>query len=103
MHIYNIKQQKHTNKQTDLLEDILKCISNNPMAYANVHTHSSNNNMLKSENQQQTKNVQQGRGQDHKQKTINTPDDTDTRQQSSKAVKTRYGRTVKKPDRLTYS
>ena len=52
------------------------------------------------ENQQQAKDVQQGRDQDHRQKTINTSEDTDTRQQSSKTVKTRYGRTVKKTGQI---
>ena len=33
---------KHSNTQTDPLKDILKCISSNPMAYANAHTNNSN-------------------------------------------------------------
>ena len=69
---------KHTNKQTDPLEDILNHIRNNPMAYTNIHTHSSNNNIQKTDNQEQTKDAQQGQGQGHRQKTINIPEDTDT-------------------------
>ena len=37
------------------------------------------------------------------QKTVNNPrEDSISAQQSEEVVKTRYGRTTKKPDRLTY-
>ena len=95
------------------MEDILKCISNNPMVYANMHTN--NSNIHNTQCHQQTKNSQQGRGEDnsqqsskvinknHRQKTLNTPEDNGIVQQNSKVVKTRYGQTVKKPDRLSYT
>ena len=56
---------KHSNTLTDPLEDILKCISHNPTAYANMHTHCSNSQ--KAQYQQQTNNTKQGRVQHHSQ------------------------------------
>ena len=35
---------KHSNTQTDPLEVILKCISNNPLAYADANTTSNSHN-----------------------------------------------------------
>ena len=79
------------------MEDILKCISNNPTAYANMHACS--NNIHKTQYHQQTKNTQEGRGQDHSQqsstvinkdhihKNINTPKDNETVQQKSEENK----------------
>ena len=61
------------------------------------------------------KSTQQGRGQDHSQqssevvnkdhihKNINTPEDNGTIQQKFEAVKTGYGQTFRKPDRLSYT
>ena len=103
---------KHSNTQTDPLEHILKCISNNSMVYANMQTN--NSNIHNAQCHQQTKNTQQGRGEDnsqqsskvinktHRQKTLNTPEDNGIVQQNSE-VKTRYVWTVKKPDRLSYT
>ena len=60
------------------------------------------------------KNTQQGREEnnsqqdsevinnDHRQETVNAPKENGTAQQKSKVIKTRYGQTVKKPDRLIY-
>ena len=98
---------KHSNTQTDPLEDILRCISSNPIAYANAHTN--NSNIHNTQCHQQTKNTQQGRAgsevinNDHRPETINTPEENGTAQQKSKVIKTRYGWTVKKPDRLLYT
>ena len=58
---------KHTNRQTDPLEDILECIRNNPAAcYSGpMHNNGSNgNNIHKLHAKQQPKNIPQGRGQD---------------------------------------
>ena len=83
------------------------------MVYVTMYTCS--NNIPKTQYHQQTKNTQQGRGHDHSQqsskvinkdhghKNINTPEDNETVQQKSIVAKTRYGQTVKKPDRLSYS
>ena len=83
------------------MEDILKCIINNPMAYGNMHTNNSNIHIT--QHHQQPKNSQQGRGEDdsqqssevinknHRQETLNTPEDNGIVQQKSEVVKTRYG------------
>ena len=104
---------KHSNTWTDPLEDILKCISNNPMAYGNMHTCS--NNIHKTQYHQQTKNTQPGRGQDHSQqssevvnkdhrhKNMNPPEDNEIVQRKSEVVKTRCGQTVREPYRLSYT
>ena len=55
---------KHTKKQTDLLVDILECLRNNPMAYANGSKQNNNINIQKTNDEQQAKHVQQGRRQD---------------------------------------
>ena len=101
---------KHSNTQTDLLEVILKCIKNNQMAYASMQTNNSDIHDTKCH--QQTKKSQPGRGEDnrpqgsevinknHRQKSLNTPEDNGIVQQNSEVIKTRYGQTVKKPDRL---
>ena len=83
--------------------------------YANAHTTSNSHN---TQFHQQTKNTQQGRAEDkednsqqgsevinndHRQETINAPEENGTAQQKSKVIKTKYGQTVKKPDRLTYT
>ena len=102
---------KQSNTWTDPLEDILKCISNNPMVYANMYT--TNNNIHNSQYHQQTKNTQQGRGEGNRKaaklsititdKKLNTPENNGIVQQNSEVVKTRYGQRVKKPDRLSYT
>ena len=51
---------------------------------------------------QQTKNNPQGNWQDMQKTVINTRVGNNRIQQGENAVKTRYGRTVRKPDRLTY-
>ena len=82
------------------------------MAYANMQT--SNSNIHNTQCHQQTKNTQQGRGENNSQqssevikksqtKTLNTPEDNGIVQQNSEVVKTKYGQTVKKPDRLSYT
>ena len=89
---------KHTNRQTDLLEDILECIRNNPVACNNGPMHNNSNNIKKLLAEQQPKNIPQGRGQDLRQKTVNNPrEDTDHTQQDNVVVKMQYGRTVKRP------
>ena len=61
---------KHIHKQNDLLEDILECIRNNPMAYV-MPKQNNSNNIQKPNDEQQANNGQQGRRQDPKQKTMN--------------------------------
>ena len=109
----NYQTTKHSNTWNDPLEDILKCISNNPTVYANMHTN--NNNIHNIQWHQLTKHTQQGWGEDksqqsskiinkdHRQKTLNTPENSGRVQPYSKVVKVRYGWTVKKPDRLSYT
>ena len=85
------------------------------MAYTNDHTTSNSHN---TQCHQQTKNTQQGRAEEKEdnsqkgsevinnnqgQETINAPEENGTAQQKSKGIKTRYGQTVKKPDRLSYT
>ena len=65
--------------------------------------HSNSKNVQKLQAEIQTKNIPQRRGQDLIQKTVNNPrEDTDHTQQDNIVVKMQYGRTVKRPDRLTY-
>ena len=54
---------KHTDRQTDLLEDILECIRNNPVAYNNGPMHSNSNNIQKHrlKNNQKTSHKEEGR------------------------------------------
>ena len=68
-----------------------------------MHKNSRNsNNIHKLHAEQQPKNILQGRGQDLI-KTVNTSrEDTNHTQQANAVVKTQYGRTVKRLDRLTY-
>ena len=85
------------------------------MTFVNAHTTSNSHN---TQCHQQTKNTQQGRAEDkedysqqgnkvinndHRQETINAPEKNGTAQQRSKVIKTRYGQTVKKLDRLSYT
>ena len=75
---------KNKDKQTDPLEDILNYNGNNPMVYASRHTHNSTNNLPKTENEDQTKDIQQGGGQDHSKK-----------QQIHQRTLTQYNKAVK--------
>ena len=69
----------------------------------NTPTHNNNNNIQNAHIEQWNKDIPQGRRQDPMQKTVNNPrEDSISTQQSEKVVKTRHGRTIKKPDRLTY-
>ena len=90
MHTYNITQQKDTDKQTDPLDNILNCIRNNPTAYANRHTHNSNNNLPKTENEHQTKisNKEGGRI-------------TGKKQQTRQRTLTQYNKAVKVYKKIT--
>ena len=58
---------KHIHKQNDPLEDILECIRNNQMAYA-TSKQNNNTSSQKMNDEQKANNVQQGRGQDPRQK-----------------------------------
>ena len=88
--IPTVPYNKHSNTQTDPLEDILKHISSNPMVFANAHTTSNSHN---TQCHQQTKITQQGRAENNSQQgnkvinnnhihqTINAPEENGTAQQ----------------------
>ena len=57
----------------------------------------------KTNDEQQANNVQQGRRQDPRQKTMKIQKgDIAYTQQDNEVLKTQYGRTIRKPDRLKY-
>ena len=88
MHIIQYQATKHIHKQNDLFADILECIRNNLMAYA-TPKQNSNTSSQKTNDEQQANNVQQGRRQDPRQKTMNIPrQDTGYTHQGNKVVKT---------------
>ena len=81
---------------------ILECIRNNLMAYA-TPKQNNNTSSQKTNHEQQANNVQQGRGQDPRWKTMNILwEDTGYTHQGNKVVKTWYRRIIRKPDRLKY-
>ena len=95
--------KKHTNRQIDPLDAILDHIKNNPQSYSNKITHNKNNDCQDIHGEQGTKNNPQGNSQENIQKTLNkTRVHNDDIQKGENIVKTRYGRTRRKPDRLTY-
>ena len=72
------------------------------MAYAMTKQNSSNNTQ-KTKDEQQANSGQQGRRQDPRQKTVNIQrEDTGYTKQDNEVLKTQYGRTMRKPDRLKY-
>ena len=78
-------------------------LKNNPQSYSNKVTHNNNNDSLNIHDEQQAKNHPQGNGQEYTQKTLNdTRVDNNSIQKGKNIVKTRYGRMIRKPDRLTY-
>ena len=82
---------------------ILEHIKNCPVSYANRTVQSNINNTQCTHNEQQPKNSPPERRQEHKQGTVsNTKQDNNRIQQDENVVKTRYRRTIRKPDRLTY-
>ena len=90
----------------DSLDEILKYINNNPMAYANADTNI--NNIHSAQYSQQTDDSQKGRAMDnrekiskitdndHRQETVNIPKDKRTVPQKGKVIKSRSGEIVKK-------
>ena len=94
---------KHANRQTDPLDDILEQIKDNPMLYSNRTFQSNINNTQSTHDKHQPKSNMPERGQEHIQTTItNTRGDNNKIQQGENCVQTRYGRTIRKPDRLSY-
>ena len=96
--------KKHTNRQTDPLDAILDHIKNNPQSYSNEITLNKNNDCQDIHGEQGAKKKNpQGNDQEHIQKILNkTRMDNDDIQKGENIIKTRYGRTIRKPDRLTY-
>ena len=94
---------KHANRQTDPLDAILEHIKNSPMSYSNRTIQSNINNTHNTNNKQQPKSDSPERRQDHTQTTIkNKGEDNNKIQQGENCIKTRYGGTIRKPDRLSY-
>ena len=94
---------KHTNRQTDPLDAILEHIKNNPMPYSNRTIQGNINNTQSTHDEQNQKNNLQERRQEHPQRTVNnTRENNNKMQQGENCVKIRYGRTIRKPDRLSY-
>ena len=95
--------KKHTYRQTDSLDAILDQIKNNPQSYSKKNTRSNNNDSWCIHGEQGAENKPQGSKQEHMQEMSNeTRVDNDDVQEGENIVKMRYGRTVRKPDRLTY-
>ena len=84
------------------MEDILECIRNNPAAYANRVIHYNSKKIQKTHPEQQLENVHKEGAGAHTKTVNNTMEDTGSTQQNIKIVKTRDGRTIRKPDRLKY-
>ena len=97
---------KKANRQIDPLDAILEHIKNNPQSYSNRTVQSNSNKTQSMHDKQQPINNLQGNRQVHmqimQQAVINTRADNNRIQQGENVVKTRYGRTIRKPDRLTY-
>ena len=94
---------KHTNRQTNPLDAILEHIKNNPMSYPNRTIQSNINNTQSTHDEQQPKCNTPERMQENIQTTVtNTREDNNKIQQGEKCVKTRYRRTIRKSDRLSY-
>ena len=95
--------RKHTNIQTDPLDAILNHIKNNPQLYSNKITHNNNNDSQGTHGEHRAKNNLQSSRQEQIEKIANEERvDNDTIKASENIVKTRYGRIVRKPDRLMY-
>ena len=95
--------RKHTNIQTDPLDGILDHIKNNPQSYSNRTTHNNNNDSQGTYGEQGAINNSQGNRQEHIEKISNeTRMDNDNIKEGENIVKTKYGRIVRKPDRLMY-
>ena len=87
----------------DLLDAILDHNKNNPQSYTNKNTHNNNNDSHGIHGEEGSKNNPQGSGQEHIQKIPNeTRIGNGNIKEGENIVKTKYGRTVKKPDRLVY-
>ena len=94
---------KHANRQADPLDAIHEHIKKIPTSYSN---RTAQNNII---NNQSTHDKQKPKinlpesGQEHIQRTVNnTREDNNKIQQGENCVKTRYGRTIRKPDRHSY-
>ena len=95
--------KNHANRQIYPFDAILEHIKNNLQSYSNRTIQNNSNNNLNIHDEQQTKNIPQGTGQEHLQKTvIDTRVDNNGIQKDENIVKTRYGRTIRKLDRLSY-
>ena len=94
---------KNANRQTDLLDDILEHIKNNPVSYSNRTVQSNIINTQCTHNEQQPKYNPSERRQEYRQGTVtNMRQDNNRTQQDENVVKTRYQRTIRKSNRLTY-
>ena len=94
---------KHTNIQTDPLDAIQDHIKNNPQSYSKKTTHNNNNDSQDIHSKQGAKSNSQGTRQEHMEKLSNeTWVNNDNIKEGENIVKTRYGRIVRKPDRLMY-
>ena len=69
------------------------------MSSANKNTQQGGAEDKKDNSQQDNKVVNN----DHRQETIKAPEENGTAQLKSKVIKSRYGLTFKKPDRLSYT
>ena len=73
------------------------------MSYSNRTVQSNINNTQCTHSDQQPLNSPQERRQEHIQGTVtNTREDNNRIQQDENVVKTRYGKAIRKPNRLTY-
>ena len=84
------------------MDAILEHIKNNPMSYSNRTVQSNINNTHNTNNEQPKSDIPERR-QEHTQTTINnTGEDNNKIKEGESCIKTRYGRIIRKPDRLSY-
>ena len=94
--------KKHANRQTDPLDAILEHIKNNLMLYSKRTVQSNINNTQSTHDEEPKKHLQESR-QIYIQRTVtNTMEDNNKIQQGENCIKTRYGRTIRKADGLSY-
>ena len=90
-------------KHTDPLDAILNHTVNNPQLYSNKITHNNNYDSQGTHGEHRAKNNSQGSRQEQIEKIANEAGvDNDTMKVGENIVKTRYGRIIRKPDRLMH-
>ena len=94
---------KHANRQTIPFDALLEHINSNPMSYSNRNIQSNISNTHNTHDKQQPKKWQaRKKAGTHKNNNKKTGEDNNKIQQGENCIKTRHGRTIRNPDRLSY-